>query len=300
MGCRTAIVIVNWNTRALLLECLESVRRFASGAEVWVVDNASHDGSAEAVRERFPEVRLLANAENVGFARANNQAIRAIDAPYVWLLNSDTVLREGALAALEAVLNAQPRVAAVGSGLLNPDGSPQACSFAFPTPLSSAAEWLLLPRPLARMRDRLFRLAPRRTAGPTDWVLGASMLVRRAAIDAVGLLDEGYFIYSEELDWCHRFADAGYAVHLAPESGVVHHGGASTRQMPERMLIELFRSRARYFGLRRSPRAEARFRRLLALGARWNAFYLRLRGAPAERIRLQGAIARLEPAVAAP
>ncbi|HEY9722553.1 MAG TPA: glycosyltransferase family 2 protein, partial [Oscillatoriaceae cyanobacterium] len=261
MGCRTAIVIVNWNTRTLLLACLESVRRFASEAEVWVVDNASHDGSAEAVRTQFPEVRLIANAENAGFARANNQAIRKSTAPYVWLLNPDTELREGALEALEAVLDADPHTAVVGSGLLNPDGSPQPCSFAFPTPFSSFAEWLLLPRPLARTRDRLLGLTPRRDAGPTDWVLGASLLVRRTAIDAVGLLDEGYFMYSEELDWCHRFRQAGHDVRLAPDSVVVHHGGASTRQMPERMLIELFKSRARSFGLRRSPRAEARFTR---------------------------------------
>jgi hypothetical protein len=193
------------------------------------------------------------------------------------------------------VLDHREHVAVVGSGLVNPDGSDQACSFAFPTPLSSWAEWLHLPGPLARLRDRLFRLTPRRSAGATDWVLGASMLVRREAIARVGLLDEGYFMYSEELDWCKRFRQAGYEVHLAPDSVVMHHGGASTRQMADRMLVELFRSRARYFDRNLPAWQSACFRPLLRLGAWWNAAYLRVKGASADRVRFQGAIADLEP-----
>lgn len=274
----TTIVIVNWNTRELVLACLASVAAYASAAEVWVVDNASSDGSAEAIAHQFPSVRLVRNAENVGFARANNQVLARVETPYAWLLNSDTLLRPGALAELEAVMAAHPRAAVVGSALFNPDGTPQACSFAFPTVLATWAEWLLLPAPLARLRDRVFGLAPRRSEGETDWVLGASFFVRRAAMEAVGLLDEGYFMYGEELDWCRRFRAAGWEVRLALGSQVVHYGGASTRQVAERMLVELFRTRARYFrrhlpAWRRWPLAP-----LMSIGAVWNSLYLLARG----------------------
>lgn len=289
---RTAILIVNWNTRDLTLACLATVRAHAPESEVWVVDNASSDGSAEAIAERFPEVRLIRNAENVGFARANNQAIAASDAPYVWLLNSDTEIREGSLQALEATLGAHPAVAVVGSALVNPDGSDQACSFPFATPTATWAEWLYLPGPLARARDRAFKLGPRRTRGRTDWVLGASMLVRREAIARVGPLDEGYFMYSEEMDWCRRFAAAGYEVHLETASVVMHHGGGSTRRMPERMLIELFKSRARYFRRHLGWAARAAYGPLLALGAAWNSLYVLAGRVPGVAVGTQWAIAK--------
>jgi GT2 family glycosyltransferase len=172
--------------------------------------------------------------------------------------------------------------------LLNPDGSPQPCSFRFPTPAGTWAEWLYLPAGLARWRDQVWDLAPRREEGPTDWVLGASMLVRRTAMEAVGLMDEGYFMYAEELDWCHRFREAGWEVRLTLGSRVMHHGGASTRQASERMLIELFRTRARYFrrhGLRG-------FAPLMLLGAAWNELYARSRGLPGVRAGQSWAIAR--------
>ena len=288
---RTTVIIVNWNTRELLLACLSTLAAHAPEAPVIVVDNASADGSAEAVEVAYPQVRVIRNAENVGFARANNQGIRACETPYVWLLNSDTEVWPGALQALEAALDARPDAAVAGAGLWNPDGSPQACSFAFPTPLTTWAEWLLLPGPLARARDRLFGLSPRRAAGETDWVLGASMLVRRAAINQVGLLDEGYFMYSEELDWCKRFGRAGWAVLLAPEAVVMHHGGGSTRQMPERMLRELFRSRARYFRRHLPWPARAPFQALMLLGALWNSLYLLARRGPRAPLASQWAIA---------
>jgi hypothetical protein len=268
-------VVVNWNTRELLLACLAALAAHARDAEVWVVDNASTDGSGAAVAESYPHVRLIANQENVGFARANNQVLRQLQTPFAWLLNPDTEIRPGALDALEAALDAHPLAAVVGSALFNPDGSPQACSFPFPTPLGTWAEWLYLPAGLARWRDRTFQLAPRREEGETDWVLGASMLVRAQAMAEVGLLDEGFFMYSEELDWCARFRAAGWQVRLALASEVVHHGGASTRQVPDRMLIELFRTRARFF---RRHRPAWWFAPLMWLGAAWNAAYATLRG----------------------
>lgn len=288
----TTVLIVNWNTRELLLACLASLAAHAPEAAVVVIDNASTDGSVEAVKAAHPHVKLIANATNRGFAAANNQGLAVAETPFVWLLNSDTEIRRGALEALEARLEAHPEVAVVGSGLVNPDESPQACSFAYPTPLATWAQWLYLPRPVAHARDRLFDLAPRREAGSTDWVLGASMLVRAAAVAEVGPLDEGYFMYSEELDWCRRFHAAGWGVHLEPASVVMHHGGGSTRQMPERMLLELFRSRRRYFERHLPWHERAFFGPLLWLGAIWNAMFLRFRPLPGVKSGTQWAIAR--------
>lgn len=288
---RTAIAIVNWNTRALLLACLESVRAHAPHAEVWVVDNASHDGSAAAVRAEFPDVRLIENAENVGFARANNQVIEAASTEFVWLLNSDTEIAPGALEALERAMDAHPKAGVVGSALFNPDGSEQPCSFAFATPASTLAQWLYVPVAIGAWRDRRFALLPRRERGRTDWVLGASMLVRASAIAEVGPLDAGYFMYSEEMDWCRRFAAAGWEVHLETASRVMHHGGGSTRQLAERMLVELFRSRARYFRRTQGLAARAAYALALAFGAAWNSGYLLVKPVPGLRPRTQWAIA---------
>ncbi|MDB5097599.1 MAG: glycosyl transferase family 2 [Cyanobacteria bacterium RYN_339] len=290
---KTTVVVVSWNTRELLLACLAALESHAPGVPVWVVDNASSDESAAAVAERFPAVRVIANVENVGFARANNQVLRQVTTSYAWLLNPDTEIRPGALEGLEAALDDHPNAAVAGSALFNPDESPQACSFPFPTPLGTWAEWLYLPAGLARRRDVLFKLAPRRTEGETDWVLGASLLVRKAAMEAVGLLDEGYFMYSEELDWCARFREAGWATRLALASEVVHHGGASTRQVPDQMLISLFRTRARFF--RRHAPAWW-FGPLMWVGAAWNAGYAKLRGIHAPTFAIARAISDTPPA----
>ncbi len=291
-GARTTTVIVSWNTRDLLDACLRSVFADDPAARVVVVDNASADGTVAALGPRYPQARWIASGENLGFARGNNLALADVATEFVWLLNPDTAVRPGALAKLEAWLDAHPRAAVAGAGLLNPDESPQPASFAFPTPLGTAAEWLFLPRPLARVRDRLFALAPRRTAGPTDWVLGAAMLVRMAAVREVGPLDPGYFMYAEELDWCHRFRAAGWEVHLVPAAEVVHHGGQATAQVRERMLLELFASRARYFARRLPWWRRAAFGPLMALGAVWNTIYLAVRPQPGWRAGLPAAVAR--------
>ena len=291
-GARTTVVIVSWNTRDLLDACLRSVYADDPGACVVVVDNASADGTVAALAPRYPQARWLAPGENLGFARANNLALAEVTTEFVWLLNPDTEVRPGALAALEAWLDAHPRVAVAGAGLLNPDASPQACSFRFPSPGGTAAEWVFLPRRLALARDRAFALAPRRAAGATDWVLGAAMLVRMQAVREVGPLDPGYFIYAEELDWCHRFKAAGWEVHLVPEAEVVHHGGQSTGQVRERMLLELFASRARYFKRHLPWWRRAAFGPLMALGAAWNTLFLALRPVAGWRLGLPAAVAR--------
>ncbi len=238
-----AIIVVNWNTRQLLLDCLAAIPAATAGivAETWVVDNGSADGSVEAVRAQHPEVRVIANRENKGFAAANNQAIRASDSRHVLLLNSDTVARPGSLTRLVRFLDAHPEVGIVGSRLLNADGSLQPSWAMFPT----------LPAELVGKKLRLRRRYPTvdgSRAYRTDWVDGAVLMIRRAILPQVGLLDEGYFFYTEEVDWCYRTRRAGWHVCHLPEAEVVHLGGQSSKRAPTRMKLELYLSKLRFFG----------------------------------------------------
>ncbi|HET7037214.1 MAG TPA: glycosyltransferase family 2 protein [Thermomicrobiaceae bacterium] len=251
-------VIVAWNTRDLLLACLASLEREAARAglalETIVVDNASTDGTAAAVRAAFPGVRLLAQRENRGFAAASNLGIRATGGRAVLLLNPDTELQPGSLGALWRALHAMPHVGLVGALLLNPDGSLQSAGYRFPGLAQQVLDFFPLHPRLAGSRlNGRFSSGDGRTPFAVDHPLGACMLLRREAIDEVGPLDEGYFMYSEEIDWCRRLKAAGWTILTAPAARVVHHGGRSTGQVSRAMLVELHRSRARYFR-RHNPR----------------------------------------------
>lgn len=241
-----SVIIVNWNTRALLAQCIESVRTTAAGdVEIVVVDNASADGSVAMVRECFPAARLLANAENRGFAAANNQAVAATDRPFILLLNSDAELTVGTLAALVDVLAQQPRAAAVGAQLRDFDGSFQASHAAFP----SLAQSLLVQSGVGRLLYGAWypNDGPRAdaTACSVDWVGGACVLVRRSAFDAVGGFDESYFLYSEEMDLCYRLRAAGWQVWYQPAAVARHRGGGSSSGTSREAL--LYGSQVRFF-----------------------------------------------------
>jgi N-acetylglucosaminyl-diphospho-decaprenol L-rhamnosyltransferase len=263
-----AIIVVSWNTRELTASCLESVRRTSGAveAELLVVDNGSSDGSQAMVRERFPWVRLIANAENLGFARANNQAMRATESEFVLLLNSDAELLPGALESLLACLRAHPEAAAAGAKLLNPDRSFQASYAAFPNLLS---ELLLLARLAPAVYGPYFpSVGPEasREESRADWVGGACMMVRRAALDEVGLMDERYFMYSEEMDWCYTMGKAGWEIRFCPEAQVIHHGGQSANQVSERKLAMIYRSKLRFFRRHYGP-AQVAVLRLMMLAS---------------------------------
>lgn len=200
-----------------------------------------------AVRERFPGVRIIANAANVGFAAANNQAIRASSGRYVLLLNSDTVALPGSIERLVRFADAHPRAGVVGLQLLNPDGSFQGSCAGTPTLLSETLSVLGLGE---RIYGRWFpNYGPRRSrrARLAGYIQGACMLARREAIRAVGLLDEGYFMYSEEPDWCLRMRRAGWQVWFTPGAAIIHYGGQSTRQVRHAMVAALLRSKVRFF-----------------------------------------------------
>ncbi len=243
-----AIIIVNWNTRQLLLDCLDALPNATRGihAEIWVVDNGSSDGSVAAVQARHPEVRIIANRENRGFAAANNQAIRASDSRHVLLLNSDTLPAGDSLSALVHFLDQHPRVGIVGPKLLNGDGSVQLSYASFPTLASE-----LTGRNLRR-RQR-FATSDGSTAYRVDWIGGACFAIRRTAIEQFGLLDERYFMYTEEADWCFRARQTGWEVCYLPGVEVVHLGGQSSRMVSTRMKAELYRSKLRFFGKHYGP-----------------------------------------------
>lgn len=243
------VIVVNWNTRDLLAQCLESVYANPPDCdyEVLVVDNGSTDGSPAVIRERFPNVRLIGNSANVGFARANNQGIRASSGRSVLLLNSDTIVQSGALAQMVACMDSNPQAGLLGANILNPDGTPQRCYGKFPSVVSEAAyAWGLENRfpfkyrfgGTGTIRDEFVE---------TDWVLGAAMLVRRQVLDQVGLLDESYFMYSEEIDLAYRIKKAGWKVCVLRDAEIIHLGGQSTKQVPAEMKAQLFRSKVKYF-----------------------------------------------------
>ncbi|MHB1295235.1 MAG: glycosyltransferase family 2 protein [Anaerolineae bacterium] len=269
-----SIAIVNWNTRVLLADCLRSVQRCADAlaVETFVVDNASTDGSAAMVRETFPEVRLIANSDNVGFARANNQAIRQITGRHVMLLNSDTEVHAGALAALVRFLDDHPDAGGAGPFLENADGSLQPSCHPVLTP--GREFWRLcfleglLPRATYPMRRW-----PEGQARQVEVIKGACLVLRREALDQVGLLDERYFMYSEEMDLCYRLTQAGWDLYWVPEARVTHFGGASTRQASEAMYLELYRSKVQFLRKFSGERGAARLKRLLYLAylPRWIA-----------------------------
>lgn len=232
-----AVIVVNWNTRALTERCLRSVLRHARCArlELIVVDNGSGDGSAAALAAAFPQARLVANADNRGFAAACNQGLALRRARHAWLLNSDACLHDDALLPLLAALAAAPDVGLVGSALRYPDGRLQGAAGRFPSP---GRELLALfdlgglsgklrAGGAARLPAPFLSAAAHARSRDVDWVAGASMLVRDEALAAVGGLDEAIFLFAEEWDWCRRMAQAGWRVRYCAESVVEHVGSAS-------------------------------------------------------------------------
>ena len=230
-----SVVIVNWNTRELLRDCLASVLAALDGlsVEVLVVDNASTDGSPAMVRAAFPAVRLIDSPTNIGFAAGNNLALRQAKGRHVLLLNSDTLVRDGVLREAVAWLDAHPETGVLGPTILNADGTLQPSCSSFPTLRNLALQLLGITR-IARLDGYRLTGWDRSTARRVDVVSGAAMFVRRAAMQEVGLLDESFFFYGEETDWCYRFARAGWHIAFVPIPAVTHFGGGSVRALSHR------------------------------------------------------------------
>ncbi|MFL5918624.1 MAG: glycosyltransferase family 2 protein [Gaiellaceae bacterium] len=233
-----SVSLVNTNSRELLLGCLETLR--GTNAEIVVLDNASQDGSADAVRARFPDVRVLAQGFRAGFGANHNTVIRATSGRYVYVLNEDTTADDWAFDRVVAYLDAHPRVAALGPRLVYPDGRTQASAWRFPTPAVSTLGLLTVGKVGVKQSGSE---EPR----AVDWVMGAALVLRREALEEVGLFDEDFFLYSEEVDLQFRLRQAGWAVHYFPAATVVHHESQFSAEIPERRINEMWRSRHRYW-----------------------------------------------------
>jgi len=256
-----SVVVVTYNAMPWVEQCLESV----AGYDIVVVDHGSSDGTLELVRERFPDVRAF-EQENLGLGAGWNRGIRETARDYVLILNADAWALDGAVARLAAFADAYPRAALVGPRLRHPDGRLQPSVRGFPTPWRIATEYLFLRKlaPRSRALNAFYAEAfdhdEVRTA---EFVMGAVMLVRRAAIEDVGPLDEDFFLFSEETDWCFRFREAGWQVLFTPHAEFVHvygagHGG--------RLFRENVRGHLRFLAKHQGPRAAERARWIMLAG----------------------------------
>lgn len=240
-----SIIIVSWNVCDLLRQCLRSL---PGEAEVIVVDSASSDGTPEMVAAEFPGVHLIAHHENLGYSKGNNIGLEAATGEYLFILNPDTVVEPGALERLQQYLEEHPQVAMVGPQLVYGDGQPQSSRRRFPSPWTAIFEstWLQAYAPPG-MLDHLYgRDLPPDQAVEVDWIVGAAVLLRREAYHQVGGFDEGFFMYSEEIDLCKRLKAAGWGVAHEPAARVIHHEGRSSAQVPAVTHIRFNTSKVRY------------------------------------------------------
>lgn len=232
---KLSIVIVNYNVKAFLQQALESILRATQDieTEIFVVDNHSVDGSVAMLEQQFPQVQLIANQDNVGFARANNQALSVATGEYLWLLNPDTLIQEDTPSKLIEVMEADPQIGLLGCKILNDDGSLQlACRRSFPTPWASFTKLLGLAKLFPKSKwfgsYNLTHLDPDE-AYEVQAISGSCMFMRREALGEVGFLDETFFMYGEDLDWCFRFGKAGWKVFYTPVTSIVHYKGESSK-----------------------------------------------------------------------
>lgn len=263
------ISIVSYDTEDLLKACLNSIYENTEGInyEIIVVDNNSSDGSVNMVKEEFPRVRLIVNKENVGFAKANNQVIKQSKGRYVLLLNSDTVVISDAVAKMVNFMDAHPEAGVVGCTKLNPDLSVQPSVTLLPNTWTVFLrffrfKWLLLSAKQRRFVNRFFGPILGKTMGSylswysddkrkearsVDFVTGTCFLIRHATIDDVGLLDESFFMYLEDADWCFRIKRKGWGIYIYPEAQIIHYVGESFRSTLDTFSLEHCRSRYYYF-----------------------------------------------------
>lgn len=247
-----SIIIVSWNAKAHLRECMASLASTSNkvAQEIIVVDNGSSDGSAETVESEFPKVKLLRNEENLGFARANNIGIRASIGRYVCFVNSDVVVLDGCIENLMEFMNQNHYIGMVGPRVLNPDRTLQVSCRHFPSVWNNICQAAglnkLFPR-LAFFSEPLMKYWAHDEIRKVDVLSGCFWMVRREALEKVGLLDEDFFIYGEDIDWCKRFQQAGWDVMFYPGAEAVHFGGASSANAPIRFCLEMQKADLRYW-----------------------------------------------------
>ena len=249
---RLSVIVVSWNVSKLLDVSLQTLRKDLAGidAEVFVVDNASADGSADMVRQKHDWVKLIANDENLGFAKANNQAIKLCSGDYIFLLNPDTEVIAGAVPKLIEFLETHAQAGIVAPQLINSDGSIQRSCRAFPTFTAMLYELLglskLYPNDPRFGSYKMLDFEHDETR-EVDQPEGAALLLRRKVIEEVGVLDEGFFMLFEEVDWCYRIKQSGWQIWFYPEAKVVHHYGQSIKQVKARMILSSHKGLYRFW-----------------------------------------------------
>ncbi|HEU4726103.1 MAG TPA: glycosyltransferase family 2 protein [Candidatus Eisenbacteria bacterium] len=262
-------VVVSYNSAHELPACLASLQaQSAVSTEVHVVDNASHDDSVTLIRRDFPAVRLTANRVNAGFAGGNNQILESIPADFYALVNPDTVLPPGALAACVAAMRSHPRVGVAATRLVNPDGSLQPSCHAFLGLRNLFGETFGIHRLLPGLRSLSSLHMPwfaHDRAAEVDWIQGAFLVVRGEVVRTVGGFDPAFFMYGEEMEWCRRMRGAGWSALFLPEPAVVHLGGASSKPVAGAMFVENLKGRLRFLAKHRGPFVLATARALIAV-----------------------------------
>jgi len=253
------IIIVNYNSTDYLLRCLRSVYDTLNGlsVRVFVQDNASED-NVERVKLTFPDVILSENTSNIGYSRAVNNAIKKGGAPYVVILNPDTRVTEGFFDCVLSYMDENKHTGILGPKVLNHDGSIQGSARSFPTPLTaffgrSSLLSRLFPYNHITSRNVLTNISDGSNPMEVDWVSGACMLVRREALKDVGLMDERFFMYWEDADWCRRMWENGWKVVYFPQASIIHHLGVSSKQCPFSSVLEFHKSAYRLFDKHNKP-----------------------------------------------
>ncbi len=267
-----SVVVVNYNVKDFLEQALHSVDRALQGlaSEIFVVDNASADGSVQMVRRRFPHVRIIENNHNVGFSSANNQALRHARGKYVVLLNPDTIIQEDTFTKLLQFFNEHPDAAAATPKILNPDGTFSVdCRHSIPTPLT--AFWKLIGFSKIFPKSRIFgrynmTFLDEEELNQVEAISGSFMMIRRSVVDKVGLLDEDFFMYCEDIDYCHRINQQGGKIYYVPESQIIHYKGESTKKNNLDYVITFNRSLYQFYKKHYQQKYIYPFKWLILLG----------------------------------
>ena len=284
-------VIVNWNTKDLLLQCVAAIYQTTTGRkfEIIVVDNGSRDGSVDALQQKFPQVSCIVNPENRGFGTANNQALAVMQGRYAVLVNTDATLTPGAVDTLFTFIESHPEVGMACGQLINPDGSKQNAHASFPSLLTlmaneSLLRWLL---PFKYPSKYLHYDQPL----PVDSCIGACMIVRKTAMNQVGLFDERYFFFFEETDWARQFRQKGWPIYFVPQAQIIHtQGQTAGAEVLARKLFYFSRYQyLRKWHPRQYPMMKAIIATRLCTNVFFNgaAFLLTLGQLPESRIRLR-------------
>jgi GT2 family glycosyltransferase len=257
-----SIVLVCWNNKDYLEPCLRSLYEgdLRSKFDIVVVDNGSTDGSQEMLRSKFPQVKIIQNDHNVGLGRASNQGIEATKGRYVLLLNNDTVVNGSSMDAMVGYLDANPDAGAVGGQLLNPDGSVQSCYNRFP---SLREEFFIATRLGELIWEGYPAIIYDQSVRSVSWLGSACLMLRRASLDQVGLLDEEYFIYGDEADLQYRLKKAGWQVYYIPQATTIHYGGRSMNRWARRKMV--YRGHLLFFKKNYSPFRTVALRIMLAV-----------------------------------